>query len=161
MLTSNQWKAVAPLFKVYDGHKKRGRPLKHSNRRILSAVLWILKTGAPWYALPKTYPPYQTCHKRFQQWVESGLLKRILFALAQDLKIRGELNLAECYIDATFIPAKKGDSMLVKPNGERVVNSWQLQTAQVFLSPCTARLLHHMKQNSSKIQSKDYLLMDR
>lgn len=84
------------MFKEYDGHKKRGSPLKHSSRRILSAALWILKTGAPWYVLPKTYHPYQTCYKTFQKWVESGLLRKVLYTLAYDLKQRGELNLAEC-----------------------------------------------------------------
>ena len=26
------------------------------------------KRGRPWRDMPKEYPPYQTCHRRFQQW---------------------------------------------------------------------------------------------
>ncbi|WP_448518267.1 transposase, partial [Rhodoflexus sp.] len=32
-------------------------------------ILWVLRTGAAWKDLPDRYPPYQTCHRRYQQWV--------------------------------------------------------------------------------------------
>ena len=57
-----------------------------------------------------TYPsPYQTCHhRRFQQWVRTGVFEKILHGLATDLQERGGLDLSECYIDSgTFIVAKK------------------------------------------------------
>ena len=73
-----------------------------------NGVLWVLRTGAPWYDLLERYPPYQTCHRRFQTWVHDGTLEGILKALAQDLKERGGLDLTECFIDGTFIVAKKG-----------------------------------------------------
>ena len=145
MVTSAQWKLVAPLLTDKSTSGKRGRPLVHSPRRILSAVFWILKTGAPWYALPKTYPPYQTCHRRFQAWVQTGILRNAFRMLVRDLEDRGGITLEECFIDGTFAPAKKGDSVLVKRNGERVRNSWQLQTALVFLSPFGQDLLRRMK----------------
>ena len=53
------------------------------------------------------FPSYQTCHRRFQQWVRAGVLRRVLETLAEDLRTRGELDLSECFIDATFIVAKK------------------------------------------------------
>jgi hypothetical protein len=37
-----------------------------------------------------------------------GHFKRVLEALAADLRARGELDLTECFIDATFVAAKKG-----------------------------------------------------
>ena len=54
------------------------------------------------------YPPYQTCHRRFQQWQRSGLLTRLLQKLAEDLRDRGKLDLSEAFIDASFSSAKKG-----------------------------------------------------
>ena len=36
--------------------------------RCPNGILWILRTGAPWKDLPQRYPPYQTCHRRFQDW---------------------------------------------------------------------------------------------
>ena len=66
-----------------------------------------LRSGARWQDLPERFPPYQTCHRRFQQWVRAGVLRAILEALAEDLRTRGEVDLSECFIDATFIVAKK------------------------------------------------------
>jgi len=144
-LTPKQWKTIAPYLDDKPAVSRIGRPVVHSNRRIMNAVLWVLRTGAPWHDLPKHYPPYQTCHRRYRQWVEQGKLTRALKALATDLEERGDLNLDECFIDGAFIPAKKGDTWWVKPNGERVRNSWQLQTALLIRSPLVSRLLHHTR----------------
>ena len=54
-------------------------------RAVLNGILWILRTGAPWADLPERYPSYQTCHRRFQQWVRAGVLRSILEILAQAL----------------------------------------------------------------------------
>jgi len=55
----------------------RGRPWREK-RAVLNGILWILRTGAPWADLPDRYPSYQTCHRRFQQWVRAGVLRSIL-----------------------------------------------------------------------------------
>jgi transposase len=34
-------------------------------------------SGATWSAMPRKYPSYQTCHRRFKAWYESGVLKRV------------------------------------------------------------------------------------
>ena len=91
---------------------------------MLDGVLWILKTGARWQDLPKTYPPYQTCHRRFQQWVRAGVMDRILRAMVEDVRERGGLDLTECFIDGTFVIAKKGATGWEKPSGARVRSSW-------------------------------------
>jgi transposase len=69
--------------------KRRGRPWRDT-RQVLEGVLWILRTGAQWSELPRDkFPPYQTCHRRFQQWVRVGTLVKVLRRLAEDLLARG------------------------------------------------------------------------
>ncbi len=63
----------------------------------------------PGATLPERYPSYQTCHRRFQRWNEEGVLDAILRALVEDLKEYGGLDLSECFIDGTFVSAKKGE----------------------------------------------------
>ena len=132
-LRDEQWAVIEPLLPKHprrpDG---KGRPWQ-SDRAILDGILWILRTGAPWHDMPARYPPYQTCHRRFQSWVKAGTFVRILRALAADLKERGQLDLSECFIDGSFVIAKKGARALETPSGARVRSSWQLQTAMVFL----------------------------
>jgi hypothetical protein len=125
---------------------------------VLNGILWILRTGARWQDMPERYPPYQTCHRRFQEWVRAGSFRTVLEVLAHDLETRGKFKLAECFIDATFVVAKKGAPALEKPSGAKVQSSWQWQTALVFLSPSTRLLLAHMKSPLSKTLSPDAIL---
>lgn len=74
---------------------------------VLNGILWVLGTGAQWRELPTKYPPYQTCYRRFQQWVREGKLERIL-RVGEELQARGKLQLEEAFIDASFTGAKKG-----------------------------------------------------
>lgn len=107
-LTNEQWKILEPLIPEPPGRADgRGRPRRHP-REVLNGILWILRTGAQWADLPKRYPPYQTCHRRFQEWFGEGGFKNILETLAQDLEKRGEIDLSECTVDATFVRAKGG-----------------------------------------------------
>jgi transposase len=107
-LTDKQWEKIQDL--IPDGPVRRdgkGRPWK-DKREVLEGILWIVKTGARWRGLPKDYPPYQTCHRRFQAWVEEGVFEKVIEALAKDLQERGGIDMSECFIDGTFSLAKKG-----------------------------------------------------
>ena len=133
-LQDHQWEIIGKLFpKPKSGPGKSGRP-SVSTRDVFEAVLWILRTGAPWHDLPDRYPPYQTCHRHFQSWVGSGTLRRVLKALWDDLRDRGGVKNIEGYIDGTYVPAKKGGPTLASPVPARRQRSWRLQTALVFQS---------------------------
>jgi transposase len=116
----------------------------------VNGILWVLRTGAPWHDLPDRYPPYQTCHRRFQQWQRDGTLTRLLHALAEDLRARGKLDLSETFIDASFSSAKKGALLSAQLAAEKAAKSWRSQTAMVFLSPAASPALRRMKPGSSK-----------
>jgi transposase len=113
-LTDEQWDLIGRFLpepvRRADG---RGRPWKE-NRAVLNGILWILRTGAPWADLPDRYPSYQTCHRRFQQWVRVGVLRSILEILAQALHDEGYLDLQEAFIDGSFAPAKQGGARVGK-----------------------------------------------
>jgi len=146
-LTDEQWAVIEPLLpkpaKRADG---KGRP-RVDNRAILNGILWVMRTGAPWHDMPNRYPPYQTCHRRFQEWVQTGTFETILKQLVQDVKERGDLDLTECFIDGTFVMAKKGAQGWEKPSGARVQSSWQWQMALVFLSPYPLEVLRRMRSS--------------
>jgi transposase len=119
-LTDKQWAIVEPLFRWMrrrpDG---RGRPPRDA-REVLNGVLWILRTGAPWKDLPDRYPPYQTCHRRFQDWQRAGVLRDLLACLAEDLRQRGKLDLTEG--SSTPASARRNKGLLHRSN-----ETWQRQ----------------------------------
>ncbi len=144
-LTDSQWEMIEPILpKSKSGRGKRGRP-PVNKRHVFNGILWILRTGAQWNELPKRYPPYQTCHRYFQNWSRSEVLKKLLRCLAKDLIDRGKLKIEEGFIDGSFISAKKGGLELVRQSAAKGARSWQSQTALVFLSPYALSALHRMK----------------
>jgi transposase len=144
-LTEDQWKLIEPILPADRVRPdRRGRPWTE-RRTLLDGVLWILRTGAPWKDLPGRYGAYQTVHRRFQNWVRTGVLENLLLALARDLQERGGLDLKECFVDGTFVPAKKGGAWLGKPNAAKGPRSWVWPTVMVFLSPCGQKVLHQLK----------------
>ena len=49
-LTDFEWDVIAPLLP----NKPRGVP-RVDDRRVLNGIFWVLRTGAPWRALPKEF----------------------------------------------------------------------------------------------------------
>jgi transposase len=152
-LRDEQWAVLEPLMPVKEPRADgKGRP-RRDDREVLDGILWVLRTGAAWQDLPDRYPSPATCHRRFQEWRKEGVMEAILQALARDLKERGKLDLSESYIDGFFVVAKRGAGTWERPHrpdvltgsAGKVRRSWQWQTAMVFLSPSTLRLLRRMK----------------
>ena len=141
-----------PILRPQQRADGKGRPPADS-RSVRNGVLWILGTGAQWREMPKKYPPYQTGHRRFPQWVRSGKLEKVLRKLAPRLRAEGRLHLEEAFIDATFVAAKKGASPLVLPSEAKGQRSRLSPLATVFLSPSVSQLLRRTKANSSKRRS--------
>jgi transposase len=78
VLTDEEWLAVAPLLpELQPRTETRGRPLTNT-REVLNGVLWVMHSGSSWSMLPRRFPSYQTCHRRFKAWQRTGVLKRVL-----------------------------------------------------------------------------------
>jgi transposase len=148
-LSNGQWAAIEPLLPRpsmrTDG---KGRP-RRDDRDVLNGILWILRSGARWPDLPSRFPPYHTCHRRFREWTRTGVLRSVLEALADDLRERGNVDVTECLQDFRCVCAQGAARPWEHLHGENR-NSWQWQTALVFLSPSTRRLLTRMKSPLSK-----------
>ena len=139
-LTEEQWELVEPVLRPARRADNRGRPWQDT-RAVLNGVFWVLGTGAQWSELPSRYPPYQTCHRRFQQWIRDGRLVEALRRLARHLHDRGKLNLEEAFVDATFASAKKGASPSVRRSAARAPRSSLSPLVTVFLSPSLSKAL--------------------
>lgn len=77
-LTDFEWSVIEPLLP----NKPRGVP-RVDDRRVLSGIFWVLRTGAPWRDLPERYGPYTTCYNRFNRWCKAGVWDRIMDAVSE------------------------------------------------------------------------------
>ena len=56
--------------------KKAGRP-RMDDRKAMSAIFFVLRTGCQWNALPRSLGASSTVHDRFQEWRKAGVFKRM------------------------------------------------------------------------------------
>ncbi len=105
-MTDTQWAKIEPLLPAPPPRKmNRGRP-RANPRKVLDSILWVLRTGASWDDLPKEerFVAFQTAHRYLQNWVDEGTFQKIVTTLAS----QADLDLSECFIEGSFIPAKEG-----------------------------------------------------
>ena len=79
-LTDAEWRRVAPVLPP--PQPPRGRP-RHDHRTVLGGILWVVRSGASWRAMPEEYGKWETAYKRYRLWCATGLWQRILAVLAQ------------------------------------------------------------------------------
>jgi transposase len=75
-LTDEQWALLEPLLPV-ERTGCQGRPWI-AHRKVINAVLWRTRTGAPWRDLPATYGSWQTVYGRHRTWSGDGTWDRVL-----------------------------------------------------------------------------------
>lgn len=73
-LTDEHWRLVRGLIPP---SKSGGRPRTTSQREVLNAVLYVVKTGCQWRMLPAGFPPWRTVYGYFCQWRDAGILAKI------------------------------------------------------------------------------------
>jgi hypothetical protein len=80
-LTDAEWRCLAPVLPRQ--MPPTGRP-RHDHRTVLTGILWVVRSGASWRAMPQEYGKWETAYKRYRLWCTTGLWPQILAALAQE-----------------------------------------------------------------------------
>ncbi len=68
-LTAAQWAILVPLIPPA---KPGGRPREVDMREIINGILYHLRAGGAWRALPHDLPPHQTVYDYFAAWRADG-----------------------------------------------------------------------------------------
>lgn len=81
-LTDGQWRKIRGLLP--QGAQRGRKPL--ARRWVLNAILYVVRTGCPWRALPKDFPKWQTVYTVFWRWRQQGVWKRVHDALRERVR---------------------------------------------------------------------------
>jgi len=99
-LTAAEWSIFEPLMPVA---ATTGRPLKWTWRKLLEAMLYLLRGGLPWRMLPPAlFPPVTTVQRWFYRWRDNGLWRAInheLVMMVREAEGR-EASPSACVIDS-------------------------------------------------------------
>jgi transposase len=78
-LTDYEWTTIKPMLL----NKPRG-VRRVNDRRVLNGIFWVLRSGAPWRDLPRSFGPCTTCYNRVVRWRRAGVCvwAKIMNALA-------------------------------------------------------------------------------
>lgn len=73
-ISDKMWKILEPHLPGRPGAWGR---VAQDNRRFINAVLWILRTGAPWRDLPPDYGDWKNTNRRFCRWRDKGVWEKL------------------------------------------------------------------------------------
>jgi putative transposase len=76
-VTDEFWERVRPLIPPAPSHAKGGRP-RLEDRRAFEAIVYVLRTGMQWNALPRELGASSTVHDRFQEGGTGRLLSSLV-----------------------------------------------------------------------------------
>jgi putative transposase len=85
-LSARQWADLEPqLPEAKSGPGKPGRPAS-DRRRVVEAILYLVKTGCQWRQLPPFYGCWQTVYGHFNRWSRGYHWHAAMLALSQEAR---------------------------------------------------------------------------
>jgi putative transposase len=81
-LSDKQWRLIR---KYLPARKRRGRP-PVDRRRVIDAILYVVRSGCQWRMLPACFPNWNTVYGVFRQWRIDGRWNRIHDALRKQVR---------------------------------------------------------------------------
>ena len=111
LLSDELWGVIAPHLPKRKRRAKRkgGRP-RVADRATLTGILFVLRHGLPWGALPRELGCGSgvTCWRRLAAWQQAGVWARVWRALLEALHRDERLHWARVALDGSAVPAPKG-----------------------------------------------------
>lgn len=110
-LSDAEWARIEPLL-------PRGRRGAHrvDDRRVLSGIFHMLRSGARWRDCPAAYGPYTTIYNRFNRWSRQGLWHAIFEAATGHSGLYGTVAIDSTHIKAHRSAAGGKGGLSAKPS---------------------------------------------
>ncbi len=70
------WECIDLLLPIYKRSPKGGRP-RLNLRKVVNGILYVLRTGCQWKAMPKQFGSGSAIHAYFQEWVKLGVFEEL------------------------------------------------------------------------------------
>ena len=94
-LSDAAWEAIEPHLP----HGQPGKP-RVDDRRVISGILHVLKTGCRWRDVPAEYGPPTTVYNRYHRWSQRRIWQGIFERMAATGPVPEELSLDSSHVKA-------------------------------------------------------------
>ncbi|QRO12354.1 IS5 family transposase [Moraxella osloensis] len=91
VITDNIWEQLQTTMKAHGCHQWK------NDRTVMEAILWKLRTGAPWRDIPIELGSWKTAYNRFNRWSKKRLVAEFFFDL------RKEIDKEWVFIDGSYV----------------------------------------------------------
>ena len=106
-ISDELWDKINDLLPYEKSINTVGRPVIPF-RIVLDGILYVLRTGCQWKMLPKEYGSGSTCHRRFQEWIQLDIFKKIWARLLKEYDYKIGIKLTWQSIDSISIKSPLG-----------------------------------------------------
>jgi transposase len=110
-LVSNElWERIEPLLPPLPPPSPKGGRPPVPHRKALAGIVFVLKTGIPWQALPTELGcgSGSTCWRRFSEWTALSVWPKLHALLLSTLGKAGAVNLERAVMDSASVRAVFG-----------------------------------------------------
>jgi transposase len=122
-----QWAKIEPLVP-----KSRPGRKPQNNRRVLSGIMHVVRSGCRWQDCPPEYGPPTTIYNRFNRWSKRGVWQKIFESVADAPEPIDEVALDSTHVKAHRCAAggKGGPAnrQSASPEAAATANSMPLST---------------------------------
>lgn len=113
LVPDSLWVRVAPLLPkpgCKNRHVQYAGRKRIPPRKVLTGIIFVLKTGVPWEHLPATslWPSGRTCLRQLTEWHRQGVWYRLLRVVLDELQHEKRLDWRRAIIDSSSIRASRG-----------------------------------------------------
>ncbi|MGN6346357.1 MAG: transposase [Candidatus Nitrosocosmicus sp.] len=110
-ISDELWDNITNLLPDEKPRYAVGRPVIPF-RKVMDGILYVLRTGCQWKMLPKEFGSGSTCHRRFQEWVQLDIFKKIWVRLLKEYDHKIGIKLIWQSIDSISIKSPLGGRRL-------------------------------------------------
>src|SRR5207245_9408564 len=99
-----------------------GRPRTTSMRAVISAILYLVRTGCQWRLLPHDFPPKSTVWHYYKAWRQDGTLQKIHDALRDQVRKQQKPDRPRrtAAIDSQSVDTSSGGAERGRDNAKKV-----------------------------------------
>jgi transposase len=101
------WKRIEVWIPKRRRSPKGGRP-SVADRRAMSGILYRLRTGCQWDAIPSEFGSRSTCYRRFVEWTRAGVFKMMHVEMLLYYDEQRGVDWEWCSLDSASVKAPKG-----------------------------------------------------